>query len=51
MKNLKNFGIHMGKLQPYLFCAPHTPHAKNNEKTNVGPIAGLNEYIDLDHME
>ena len=22
-----------------------------NEKTNVGPIAGLNEYIDLDHME
>ena len=24
---------------------------KNNEKTNVGSIAGLNEYIDLGHME
>ena len=24
---------------------------KNNEKTNIGPIAGLNEYVDLDYME
>ena len=46
-----NFGIYMGKLQPNPFCAPHTPHAKNNEKTNVGSIADLNEYIYLDHME